>query len=190
MARVKSVIARPPKVVQGLNIRTAKSLVQANRQPGTSKTQIPPRGVRPITPASIPLPSSPEPTSTEEQNPDQKEDLVQPEVASEVIITGVPDAETKDTSNSQRVQTENTGRLMLKLVSLSLLISRTATPTAADDRVSNFQLSCKTPISALLSSIQQGFDLTPCSPLSPAQQYASPELDSSYDCNPFQLEGS
>ncbi|KXN90916.1 Protein stu-1 [Leucoagaricus sp. SymC.cos] len=61
-----------------------------------------------------------------------------------------------------------------------------ASTPVADTCIPNINLALKTPISTLLSSIQQGFDLTPCSPLSPPQDYlASP--DPPLEGGPFKL---
>ena len=46
--------------------------------------------------------------------------------------------------------------------------------TPSMDVSANFTLAAKTPISALLSSIQQGFEFSPSSPLSPPQGYDFP----------------
>lgn len=194
LARVKPVLARPPKVAQGSNIRQVKSPVdsdstRADLLSGSANMQIS-KGVRPITPTSIPLPESPEPTPAEDQNLEKQENIFEEESSitnSEAVAASVPDAKTEVRLTLQRVQIEGVGGSTPELVPLPLLIHRPETPAAVGDRVADFQLSCKTPISALLSSIQQGFDLTPCSPLSPAQHYAPPELGSPYESTPFQL---
>lgn len=202
MARVKPPVVRPlPKPVQGLDIRKAKpsagsdSTVSTSRLPKSSRTQegvttgsI--RGMRPITPASVPLPASPEPPSTREPGfkpgngdpPSEKDgSIIRPEA--------VP-GEASNTPSSQRVNSnEGFGESTVgsSCRSASLLNSNAVTtPATLDGQVFNTNLSCKTPISALLSSIQQGFDLTPCSPLSPPQHYIS-SSDSPDESRPFRL---
>ncbi|EKM80885.1 hypothetical protein AGABI1DRAFT_112600 [Agaricus bisporus var. burnettii JB137-S8] len=61
------------------------------------------------------------------------------------------------------------------------------TPVAGSGRMAEVDLACKTPISTLLSSIQLGFDLTPCSPLSPPEHYVSSTLDSACQSSEFRL---
>ncbi|KAG6853370.1 hypothetical protein C0991_004929 [Blastosporella zonata] len=53
-----------------------------------------------------------------------------------------------------------------------------------------FDTSAKTPISSLLSSIQRGFLLTPCSPLSPPQSYLDRAVEKPIIPFPLAIDGS
>ncbi|KAF9446406.1 hypothetical protein P691DRAFT_708730 [Macrolepiota fuliginosa MF-IS2] len=179
MARVKPPVTRPiSKPVQGLNIRKTKlpadsglalksNPSRAPRTQASRTTAGSTNSTRPATPASIPLPPSPKLSSTRAEglkpmdgNLSSENDDVQPEV---IITHG------GDTPSAQRVNSDE----------------HTITPVALDAPNANFNGSCKTPISTLLLSIQQGFNLTPCSPLSPPQHYIS--SDSTHEPGTFRL---
>jgi hypothetical protein len=81
---------------------------------------------------------------------------------------------------------EDSGGWLIPSEIILLMPVLASTPVVHDRRISNLNLNLKTPISALLSSIQQGFDLTPCSPLSPARNYLNSSTPP-FESAPFRL---
>jgi CLIP-associating protein 1/2 len=119
-----------------------------------------------------------------------------PEPSNEKILEGPPmptsDAEVivvqeNDMASTRPVVTvENNGGLSAFRATQFLTDVPGSTPVLNDGRITDVNLALKTPISALLSSIQQGFDLTPCSPLSPPQDYLA-SSNSPVGTGPFKL---
>ncbi|KAF5355018.1 hypothetical protein D9756_005207 [Leucocoprinus leucothites] len=187
LARVRPPVTKPiPKVVRGLEVRKtgtvasvgSKGSIAAQRPTLSTKARaanVPvgrSKALRPITPTSIPLPPSPKLSASESSTstPGSSDSKIfeepKPEPQPELVV--VP-----------------AGGVASSQV-FSGIESPASTPTVHPIHVPDVDLALKTPISALLSSIQHGFDLTPCSPLSPPQDYLA-SSNTPLEGGPFRL---
>ncbi|KII86620.1 hypothetical protein PLICRDRAFT_699931 [Plicaturopsis crispa FD-325 SS-3] len=127
-----------------------------------------------VVPASVPLPPSPVPEALEDEKeetpvpaavvdvgePADEEHIEEAQVDTPASASPTPDASESESSSRSESVEEPT-------VSLQ-------TPPDSPSRPKNVQLpldAMRTPVSALISSIEQGFLFSPASPLSPPQSY-------------------
>ena len=172
----------PPKaaVTKGLSIRGKTEDMKSTSRPvakgkiAARAIPLPPNPKREKTPISVPLPLSP----SEE---DEKVRMALTEVE------GGPTTATDETPIDKNVE-ESTS-------TLSLAVPLIPDPQEPDNSTpipfqkTSFATQAGTPISTLLTSIQQGFMFTPCSPLSPPQSYLPfrVDVDSEIDPHPLTL---
>ncbi|KAJ3559690.1 hypothetical protein NP233_g11200 [Leucocoprinus birnbaumii] len=178
LARVRAPVSKTaPKPVRGLEIRKTKPPIRTGlsghvaAQGRTVRTKTASANVpRPTTPTSIPLPPSPKPSSAE-------------------LLASSSEAEKelgKPLLDSQPELTTRHGEEPTSPQDVPAIESSASTPSVHNIHIMDVNMALKTPISALLSSIQQGFDLTPCSPLSPPQDYLA-SSGSPLEAGPFRL---
>lgn len=158
---IKPVWGRPApskgtSVTKSLAIKSKVQAVKALTHPVNTAPEsvpLPPSPKREKTSTSTPLPRSPTPPASDEKEEeisltDASNHVCQP-VALSTVVT---DDDTTSTPS----------------IIPAVLEPTESTPTLAHSRPA---APAVTPISTLLSSIQQGFLFTPCSPLSPPQSY-------------------